>query len=134
MIRLPDWKDPIIFALLVVLVLSIVLNIAQRWQLGNARDALATMTAERNEAQREAGALELQRNEATAANEAFARMVQQQGNAIISMRAEAESRQSKAGAAARAVLKEPIRLPSGHGPVEMNAWMRETLRAASATP
>lgn len=132
MIKLPDWKDPIIFALLVVLVIAIVLNIAQRWQLSNARDALTTMTAKRDAALRDAGALELERNSATAANEAFARIVQEQGNAIISMRAEADARQSKAGAAARAVLKERPRLPAGHGPTEMNAWLVETFAPAVA--
>jgi hypothetical protein len=55
---------------------------------------------------------------------ALARMVTAQGEAIMALKRDAEARQSKAGAAARAVLAEPADIPDGRGPEAMNAWLR----------
>lgn len=125
--KLPDWRDPVVFALLVALTVALVGMGITAWKNHSLRADLAVSKLETEQVKGDRAAVQAQRDDARRANEAFARMVQEQGAAIVELQSAAEQRQAKAGAAARAVLKEPLRLPSGHGPKEMNAWLRASV-------
>jgi len=125
-IKLPDWKDPIIFTLLVALAICAVLAIAQRVQLGNARERITALEGIRDTLNRDIGVVETQRDEAVAKNSHMSRRLDEQSQAIAQIKTQAEASQAKAGAAARVVLAERPKLPAGHGPAVMNAWLRDT--------
>jgi hypothetical protein len=124
MLKLPDPRDPIIFTLLVVLVIAIVSLGVTIWQKRGLEADLARAEAEATALAADRDAVLHQRDEALRAHHALARMVQSQGEAIMALKRDAEARQSKAGAAARAVLAEPADIPEGRGPEAMNAWLR----------
>jgi len=124
---LPNWRDPVVFALLVALFVALVALGITAWNTHTLNAELAASMLETEQVKADRAAVQAQRDDARRENEAFARMVQEQGAAIVELQSAAEQRQAKAGAAARAVLKEPLRLPSGHGPKEMNAWLRASV-------
>jgi hypothetical protein len=128
MIKLPDWRDPIVFALLVALAIVIALNIFQRIQIAGVRQELSVVSAARDAALRDTGALKVQRDDAVAVNANMARRLDEQSRQVASLQAAGQAREQKAASAARVVLAERPRLPAGHGPAAMNAWLQDVFR------
>lgn len=123
--NLPSVRDPIIWALTVVLLIVIVSLGITIWQNHSLETDLARSQAEAVALKADRDAVLAQRDEAIAANAAAARVLDAQSRAVATMKRAAEARQTTAGAAARVILAEKPALPEGHGPAVMNSWMRE---------
>lgn len=126
MLKLPDWKDPIIFALLVVAGVTALAAGIQTWRLHTARAELAESRQDLAEVKADRSAVLAQRDEALAANGALQRSLQAQSQAVSALKAAADESETKALAAARATLRKPFTPPAGNGHLAMNAWLRDT--------
>lgn len=125
MLKLPDWKDPIIFTLLVVAGIVAMAAGIQTWRLHGARVDLAESRQELAEVKADRSAVLVQRDQALAANGALQRSLQAQSQAVAALKAAADEHETKALAAARATLRKPFTPPASNGHLAMNAWLRE---------
>lgn len=126
MIRLPDARDPIIFAMLVVLAIALLSMGVTIWQKRGLEVELAESRQELAETVADRDALKAQRDAALTNNAALARAVQEQSERVRALRTEASARETRAGTAARTVLADRIVVPEGRGPEALNRWLRES--------
>lgn len=130
MIKLPDVRDPIIFAMLVVLAIALVSMGVAFWQKRGLEVELAESRQELAETVADRDALKGQRDAALTNNAALARAVQEQSERVRALRTEATAREVRAGTAARTILVDRIIIPEGRGPEALNRWLQGSFSAS----